>query len=115
MSLLVRTDVQAVHHQAVFSDNGEILALDLCTFCMINVYQRPRSVSLGGMQQEIDELVNSLRPHTPLVLMGDWNQPSDGTFMFGLLKRKVLPLQADGTGHAVWTMSKPYTTWTVQT
>eukprot|EP00434_Breviolum_minutum_P040197 symbB.v1.2.035714.t1/scaffold4845.1/size35134/2 len=77
VSLLVRTDVQAVHHQAVFTDNGEILALDLCTFCMINVYQRPHSVSLGGMQQEIDELVNSLRPHTPLVLMGDWNQPPD--------------------------------------
>lgn len=77
VSLLVRTDVQAVHHQAVFSDNGEILALDLCTFCMINVYQQPHSVSLGGMQQEIDELANSLRPRTPLVLMGDWNQPPD--------------------------------------
>ena len=56
--LLARKDVRATHQCGSSTEFGEFLAVDFCTFMVINVYQRPRTAATG-MHSELHDVVTA--------------------------------------------------------
>lgn len=70
---MARRGVRATHQTCGFTDYGEFLAVDFCTFLFVTVYERPRTVATG-MHSELNDVLAAQSSDFPVTVMGDWNE-----------------------------------------